>query len=87
MKKIYLIIIIGLSIPLVLFGLFVMVIAINVVETNENSDKWMIELEPHLNLSENSLYYQTNDEDIGNLQVHEVRHLDEFVENLPSDIH
>jgi hypothetical protein len=87
MKKIYLIIIIGLSIPLVLFGLFVMVIAINVVESNENSDKWMIELEPHLNVSENSLYYQINNEDIGNLQVHKVRYLDEFVENLPSDIH
>lgn len=81
------IIIIGLSIPVALFSLSVLVIAINVIETNEISDKWMVELEPHLNLSENSLYYQINDEDVGNLQVHKVRYLDEFVENLPSDIH
>ena len=87
MKRIYLIIIIGLSIPVALFSLSVLVIAINVIETNEISDKWMVELEPHLNLSENSLYYQINDEDVGNLQVHKVRYLDEFVENLPSDIH
>ena len=44
-------IIIGISIPAVLFGIFVLLIAINVIHMLENSERWMIELEPHLDLS------------------------------------
>ena len=86
MKKIYWVIT-GLSIPLILFGLFVLVIAINVYQTNADSDKWMVELEPNLDLTENNLLYQIRNEEIGRLQIHKIRYLDEFVEGFPSDIH
>ncbi len=64
----------GLSIPLILFGLFVLVIAINVYQINADSDKWMIELEPNLDLTENNLLYQIRNEDIGQLQIHKIRY-------------
>jgi hypothetical protein len=86
MKKIYWVIS-GLSIPLILFGLFVLVIAINVYQINADSDKWMIELKPNLDLTENNRLYQIRNEDIGQLQIHKIRYLDEFVEDFPSDIH
>jgi len=86
MKKIYWIII-GISIPLTLFGLFVLVIAINIIQINSDSDKWMVELEPHLDLTEGNLLYQMRNEEIGKLRIYKIRYLDDFVKNLPSDIH
>jgi hypothetical protein len=78
----------GISIPLAFFGLFVLVITINVVQIDSDSDKWMVELEPHLDLTEGHLLFQMRNEDVGQqLQIHKVRHLDDFIKNFPSDIH
>ena len=86
MKKTH-VIIVGISIPLILLGLFVLVIAINIVQINSDSDKWMVELEPHLKLTEQELLFQMRDEDNKELQIYKIRYLDDFVQNFPSDIH
>ena len=79
--------ILGISIPAALFGIFVLVIVINSVQTHENSDMWMIELESDLNLGEGNLLYQMRNEDVGSLQIHKVQYVKDFFENLPSNIH
>ena len=79
-------IILGVSIPLALLGIFVLIIAINIVQINSDSDKWMVELEPHLNLTEEDLLYQMRNEDTKELQIHKVRYLDDFFQGFPSDI-
>lgn len=85
MEKKY-VIIIGVSIPLTLLGIFVLVIAVNIVQINSNSEKWMVELEPHLNLTEGDLLYQMRNEDIKELQIRKVRYLDDFFQGFPPDI-
>jgi len=80
------VIILGVSIPLALLGIFVLIIAINIVQINSDSDKWMVELEPHLNLTEEDLLYQMRNEDTKELQIHKVRYLDDFFQGFPSDI-
>ena len=86
MKKIYWIIV-GVSIPVVFFGILTLIIAINIIQINSDSDKWMVKLEPHLDLTEGNLLYQMRNEDVGQLQIHKIRYLDDFVQNFPSDIH
>lgn len=87
MRMLYWIVILGISIPVALFGIFVLVIAINIVQINEDSDKWMVELEPDLNLSEGNLLYQMRNEDIGQLQIHKIQYVKDFFKNFPSNIH
>jgi len=75
-------IIIGVSIPLVLFGIFVLLIAINVSHMLENSERWMIELEPHLELSADQLELQLRNEDIKELILYRVQSLEDYFESL-----
>jgi hypothetical protein len=81
MRKRY-IIIIGISIPLVLFGIFVSLIAINVSQNLENSERWMVELEPHLILTDDQLEYQMQDEDIKDLRLYRVQTLEDYFDSL-----
>ena len=75
-------IIIGISIPLVLFGIFVLLIAINVSHMLENSERWMIELEPHLDLSADQLESQLRNEDLKKLTLYRVTTLEDYFESL-----
>lgn len=81
MKTLYKIII-GISIPLVLFGIFVLLIAINVSHQLENTERWMIELEPHLVLTEDQLELQLRDEDLKDLVLYRVKTLDDYFEGF-----
>ena len=75
-------IIIGVSIPLVLFGIFVLLIAISVSEQLENTERWMVELEPHLDLSEDELESQLRDEDLKDLTLYRVKTLDDYFDSF-----
>ncbi len=83
MRTLYWIVILGISIPVTLFGVFVLIIAINVIQINEDSDKWMVELEPHLNLSKGNLLYQMRNEDMGQLQIYKIQYVKDFFKNIP----
>ena len=75
-------IIIGISIPVILFGIFVLLIAINVSHMLENSERWMVELEPHLNLSDDQLESQLRNEDLKELILYRVISLEEYFDSL-----
>jgi len=75
-------IIIGVSIPLIIFGIFVLLIAINVSHMLENSERWMVELEPHLNLSDDQLESQLRNEDLKELILYRVISLEEYFDSL-----
>lgn len=83
MRTLYWIVILGVSIPVALFGVFVLIIAISMIQINENSDKWMVELEPGLNPSEGNLMYQMRSEDVGELKIQRVQHLMDFFKKVP----
>ena len=82
MKTRYIIIIIGVSIPAILFGLFALVIAINVSNMLENSERWMVKLEPHLDLSDDQLELQLRDENLKRLTLYRVETLENYYESL-----
>ena len=75
-------IIIGISIPLVIFGIFVLLIAINVSHMLENSERWMIELESHLALSDDQLESQLRNEDLKEIRLYRVQTLEDYFESL-----
>ena len=75
-------IIIGISIPLVLFGIFVLLIAINVSHMLENSERWMVELEPDLDLSADQLESQLRNENLHELTLYRVETLEDYFESL-----
>ena len=82
MKTRYIIIIVGVSIPVVLFGLFALVIAINVGNMLENSERWMVKLEPHLDLSDNQLESQLRNEPLKRLTLYRVDTLENYYGSL-----
>ncbi|MGH1568683.1 MAG: hypothetical protein ACRBBZ_05815 [Nitrosopumilus sp.] len=82
MKTRYMIIIIGVSIPAILFGLFALVIAINVSNMLENSERWMVKLEPYLDLSDEQLESQLRDENLKRLTLYRVETLENYYESL-----
>ncbi|WP_371503992.1 hypothetical protein [Nitrosopumilus adriaticus] len=82
MKTLYKITI-GITIPLVLFGIFVLLIAINVNQMLENSERWMVELEPDLDLSDDQLESQIKNEDLKELRLYRVQTLEDYFESLP----
>lgn len=75
-------IIIGVSIPTIMFGIFVLLIAISVNQQLENTERWMVELEPHLDLSEDQLEVQLKDEDLKELVLYRVKTLDDYFESF-----
>jgi preprotein translocase subunit SecF len=75
-------IIIGISIPLIIIGIFVLLIAINVSHMLENSERWMVELEPHLELSADQLESQIKNEDLKELRLYRVQTLEDYFESL-----
>ena len=82
MKTRYIIIIIGVSIPAILFGLFALVIAINVSNMLENSERWMVKIEPHLDLSDDQLESQLRNENLKRLTLYRVETLENYYESL-----
>ena len=75
-------IIIGISIPLVLFGIFTLLIAINVSHMLENTERWMVGLEPHLDLSDDQLESQLREEDLKELTLYRVKTLEDYFESF-----
>ena len=75
-------IIIGISIPTIFFGIFVLLIAINVSNMLENSERWMVELEPDLELSAEQLESQLRDENLDELILYRVETLEDYFESL-----
>ena len=75
-------IIIGISIPLVLFGIFVLLIAINVSHMLQNSERWMVELEHDLDLSADQLESQLRNENLNELILYRVEPLEDYFESL-----
>lgn len=75
-------IIIGISIPLLLFGIFVLLVVINVSHMLENSERWMVELEPPLELSADQLELQLRNEDLGELTLYRVQSLEDYFKSL-----
>ena len=82
MKTRYMIIIVSVSIPAILFGLFALVIAINVNNMLENSERWMVKLEPHLDLSDGHLESQLRNENLKRLTLYRVETLENYYESL-----
>ena len=76
------IIIVGISIPVVLFGLFALVMAINVSNMLENSERWMVKLEPHIDLSDDQLELQLREESLKRLVLYRVETLENYYESL-----
>lgn len=90
-------IIIGVLIPVALFGIFVLAVIDNVIQNYEPSDNWMVELEPHLDLTEEGLAELIRNDE-GNQEsmkregkpraiINDIEYLDDFVKDFPSDIH
>ena len=75
-------IIIGISIPMILFGIFVLLIAINVSHMLSNSERWMVELESHLDLSDDQLESQLRNEDLKELTLYRVQTLEDYFDSL-----
>ena len=75
-------IIICISIPVVLFGIFVLLIAINVSHMLENTERWMVELEPYLDLSDDQLESQLREEDLKELTLYRVTTLEDYFESF-----
>lgn len=75
-------IIIGISIPLILFGILVLAVANNVSQMFSNSDLWMIELEPHLELSAKDLGLQIKNEDLKQLHIYRIQSLEDYFGSL-----
>ena len=48
----------------------------------ENSERWMVELEPHLNLSDDQLESQLRNEDLKELILYRVISLEEYFDSL-----
>ena len=80
-------IIFGISISLVvLFGIFLLLIANNVSYMLENSERWMIELEPYLELTADQLESQLRNEDIRELTLYRVQSLEDYFESLTPNL-
>ena len=79
-------IIIGVSIPLFLFGIFVLLIAINVSQILENSERWMIELDPHFDLTDDQLKSQLRNEDLKELTLYRVTTLEDYFESFDPNL-
>ena len=83
MKKTYWIII-GISVSLELFGIFVLIVTSIIIQINLDSDKWMVELEPHLQMSSDQLFPQIQNEDVGQLKIYKITSLDRYLETISS---
>ena len=72
------IIIIGISVPAAFFGIFVLLIGIGVAHMFENSERWMIELNPSLDLSSDQLESQLRNEHLRGLVLYKVETLEKL---------
>lgn len=79
-------IIIGISIPLIIFGVMVIVIGNNLSQILENSDLWMVELESDLNLTSAELSAQMRNEDLKELRIYRITSLETYFESLSPNL-
>jgi hypothetical protein len=84
MKKIYWIII-GISVPLALFGIVLLSSYYTLTLIDDISVTWMIELESNLNLSDGELMQQMKNEDTEELIILRIQHLSNYFDTLPLD--
>ena len=84
MRKLHIIIIItiGISIPVTFFGIMAINLAVYISEVNSKSDRWMVELESNLNLSDDQLFFQMQKENIKGLKLYRVTTLEHYLETL-----
>ena len=73
--------IIGISVPLALFGIMVLVIADNLNQINSNSDKWMVEVAHDKDLSKQQLSLQIN-EDLEKIHIYRIQTLEKYFTSL-----
>ena len=67
-----------ITIFLITIGLCVLSIVYNTPRILEVSDTWVVELEPHLNLTDKELMRQMQHEDVGELHILKVKHLSDY---------
>ena len=70
----------------VIFGIMVLVFSSLINQISENSEKWMVELEPHLQMSPRQLISQMQNQDIGELKILRITSLDDYFETLSPDL-
>ena len=70
----------------VIFGIMVLVFSSLINQINENSEQWMVELEPHLQMSPRQLISQMQNQDIGELKILRITSLDDYFETLSPDL-
>ena len=71
-------IVIGSAVFFVMFGLCILSVMYNAPRILEVSVTWIVELEPHLDLTDKQLMRQMQNEDTGELQIFKVRHLEDY---------
>ena len=72
-------VLVAISIFAVFLGLCIISVFYNTTNVIEVSDTWVVELEPHLNLSDKELMRQIQYEEIGELQILRVRHMSDYL--------
>ena len=79
MRNLY-VVLVAVIIFAVFLGLCIISVFYNATNVVEVSDTWVVELEPHLNLSDKELMRQIQYEEIGELQILKVRHMSEYLD-------
>ena len=79
MRNLYVALVV-ISIFAVFLGLCIISVFYNATNVIKVSDTWVVELEPHLNLSDKELMRQIQYEEIGELQILKVRHMSEYLD-------
>ena len=79
MRNLY-VVLVAISIFAVFLGLCIISVFYNATNVIKVSDTWVVELEPHLNLSDKELMRQIQYEEIGELQILKVRHMSEYLD-------
>ena len=79
MRNLY-VVLVAVIIFAVFLGLCIISVFYNATNVVEVSDTWVVELEPHLNLSDKELMRQIQYEEIGELQILKVRHMSDYLD-------
>ena len=86
MKMMYWIII-GISVPLVIFGIIFLSVYYTLTMIDDVSITWMVELESNLSLTDGQLMQQIKNEDTKELTILRVQHLSDYFDKLPLDLY
>ena len=70
----------------VIFGIAVLVFSSMINQITEDSEQWMVELEPHLQMSPRQLISQMQNQDIGDLKISRITSLGDYFETLSPEL-